>query len=220
MLLKKSIHYSEAEEIAHAATHGLGVLLSVAGLAWMLYLSIGTGDSWRIAASIVFGTSLIALFLSSTIYHSLHASPKKHLLKLLDHCAIYLLIAGTYTPFLIVAMRGPTGWWVFGAIWSLAAIGILAKLRFGNRYPRTSLVGYLLMGWLIVLVGPQIAEAVGSEGMRWLIAGGLSYTVGAAFYAAKRLNYSHTIWHVFVLAGGFCHYMAVVLYVLPEAVSG
>ena len=217
MILKDNIHYSDAEELAHAATHGLGALLSVAGLVWMLYLSVGTGDSWRIAASIVYGITLIALFLSSTIYHSLHASPKRHLLKLLDHCAIYLLIAGTYTPFLIVSMRGPTGWWVFAAIWTLAAIGILAKLRFGNRYPRTSLVGYLLMGWLIVLAGPQIAEAVGSEGMRWLIAGGLSYTVGAAFYAAKRLNYSHTIWHVFVLAGGFCHYMAVVLYVLPAA---
>ena len=220
MLLKKSIHYTDAEEFAHAATHGIGVILSVAGLAWMLYLSIGTGDSWRIAASIVYGTSLIALFLSSTIYHSLHASPKRDLLKLLDHCAIYLLIAGTYTPFLIVAMRGPTGWWVFSAIWLLAALGIFAKLRFGHRYPRTSLVGYLLMGWMVVLAGPEVAEAVGSEGMRLLVAGGLSYTVGAAFYAAKRLNYSHTIWHLFVLAGGICHYMAVVLYVLPEVVVG
>lgn len=217
MFLKPDKHYSDAEEFAHAATHALGVLLSVAGLGWMLFLSLATGDSWRVAASIVYGTSLVALFLSSTIYHSLHASPKRDFLKLLDHCAIYLLIAGTYTPFLIVAMRGPTGWWLFGAIWSLAAIGILAKLQFGHRYPRTSLVGYLLMGWLIVVAGPEIAEAVGDKGMRWLIAGGLSYTVGAAFYAAKRLNYSHTIWHVFVLAGGFCHFMAVVLYVLPLA---
>jgi hemolysin III len=208
--------YSLAEELIHAITHGAGVVLSIAGLSWMLYLSIGTADPWRIVASIVYGVSLISLFLASTIYHSLHASPKRHFYKLLDHCAIYLLIAGTYTPFLIVAMRGRTGWWLFAAIWTMATVGILAKLRYRNRYPRVSLIGYLLMGWLIIVAGPQVAEAVGPDGMLWLFAGGMSYTVGAAFYAAKRLTYSHAIWHVFVLVGGVCHYFAVVLYVLPQ----
>jgi len=207
--------YTLAEEIVHAVSHGAGVILSIAGLSWMLYLSIAASDPWRIVASCVYGASLISLFLASTLYHALHASPRRHLFKLLDHCAIYLLIAGTYTPFLLVAMRSDTGWWLFGAIWSLATAGILTKLWFRHRYPRWSLFSYLLMGWLMVIAAPQVADAIGSNGMAWLIAGGVSYTVGAAFYMAKRLTYSHAIWHFFVLAGGVCHFLAVVWYVLP-----
>jgi hemolysin III len=190
-------------------------MLSIAGLVWMLYLSIGTSDPWRIIASGVYGASLIGLFLASTLYHAFHASPRKHLLKLFDHCAIYLLVAGTYTPFLLVAMRTDTGWWLFGAIWSLAAAGVLTKLRFRHRYPWLSLTGYLLMGWLVVVALPQLAEAIGANGMIWLVAGGVSYTVGALFYMAKRLPFHHAIWHLFVLAGGVCHFLAVVWYVLP-----
>jgi hemolysin III len=163
----------------------------------------------------VYGVSLIALFLASTLYHSLHASPHRHIFKLLDHCAIYLLIAGTYTPFLLVAMRTDTGWWLFGAIWSLATAGVLTKLWFRHRYPRLSLISYLLMGWLVVIAAPQVAAAIGNGGMAWLIAGGLCYTLGAAFYVAKQMSYSHAIWHLFVLAGGVCHFLAVVWYVLP-----
>jgi hemolysin III len=181
----------------------------------MLYLSIAASDPWRIVASGVYGISLIALFLASTLYHAMHASPHKHIYKLLDHCAIYLLIAGSYTPFLLVAMRTDTGWWLFGAIWSLATAGILTKLWFRHRYPRISLMSYLLMGWLVVIAAPQVAEAIGSDGMFWLIAGGLSYTVGAMFYMAKKMAYSHAIWHIFVLVGGLCHFLAVVWYVLP-----
>jgi len=207
--------YTLAEELVHAVSHGTGVILSIAGLSWMLYLSIGASDPWRIVASCVYGASLISLFLASTLYHGLHASPRKHLFKLLDHCAIYLLIAGTYTPFLLVAMRTDTGWWLFGAIWSLATAGILTKLWLRHRYPRLSLVSYLLMGWLIVIAAPQVADAIGANGMVWLIAGGVSYTVGALFYKAKRLSFNHAIWHLFVLAGGVCHFLAVVWYVLP-----
>lgn len=207
--------YTLAEELAHALTHGAGVILSIAGLSWMLYLSIEAADPWRIVASCVYGVSLIALFLSSTLYHGLHRSERRHLYKLLDHCAIYLLIAGTYTPFLIVAMRSNTGWWLFGAIWALATAGILTKLWLRHRYPRLSLLSYLFMGWLIVFAAPQIADAIGPNGMAWVVAGGLSYTVGVAFYMAKKLTYSHAIWHLFVLAGGICHFLAVVWYVLP-----
>ena len=207
--------YTAEEELVHAVSHGVGVMLSIAGLVWMLYLSIGTSDPWRIIASGVYGASLIGLFLASTLYHAFHASPRKHLLKLFDHCAIYLLVAGTYTPFLLVAMRTDTGWWLFGAIWSLAAAGVLTKLRFRHRYPWLSLTGYLLMGWLIVVALPQLAEAIGANGMTWLVAGGVSYTVGALFYMAKRLPFHHAIWHLFVLAGGICHFLAVVWYVLP-----
>jgi len=211
----KQPQYTLAEEFVHAVSHGAGVILSIAGLSWMLYLSIGTADPWRIVASVVYGVSLISLFLASTLYHSLHASPHKHVFKLLDHCAIYLLIAGTYTPFQLVAMRTDTGWWLFGAIWSLATAGILTKLWFRHRYPRLSLAGYLLMGWLVVIAAPQIVDAIGTNGIAWLVAGGLSYTVGTVFYMAKRMSYSHAIWHFFVLAGGVCHFLAVIWYVLP-----
>lgn len=212
---KHGLEYTLAEEITHAITHGAGVLLSIGGLSWMLYLTIPTADPWRIVASSIYGISLISLFLASTVYHSLHRSPHKQLYKLLDHCAIYVLIAGTYTPFLLVAMRTNTGWWLFGTIWSLATAGILTKLWFRNRYPRLALASYLLMGWLVVIAAPQVSDAIGGTGMAWLIAGGLSYTIGAAFYAANRIAFNHAIWHVFVLAGGVCHYLAVVWYVLP-----
>lgn len=207
--------YTVAEELLHAATHGAGVILSIAGLSWMLYLSVGALDPWRIVASSVYGVSLISLFLASTIYHSMHASQHRDLFKLLDHCAIYLLIAGTYTPFLLVAMRTDTGWWLFGAIWTLATIGILGKLWFRHRYPRLSLISYLMMGWLVVVAAPQVAVAIGDGGILWLVAGGLCYTLGATFYMAKNLSYSHAIWHLFVLAGGVCHFLAVIWYVLP-----
>jgi len=207
--------YTWVEEVVHSITHGAGVILSIAGLSWMLYISIGSADPWRIVASCVYGASLIALFLASTLYHAMPASKHKQLLKLFDHSAIYVLIAGTYTPFLIVAMRSSTGWWMFATVWTLATAGILTKLWFKHRYPRVSLAGYLLMGWLIVIAAPQMADAIGSSGMTWLIAGGLSYTVGALFYAAKRVSFNHAIWHVFVLAGGACHFLAVVWYVLP-----
>jgi hemolysin III len=203
------------EELLHALSHGAGVLLSIGGLSWMLFLSIEAEDPWRIVASTVYGVSLIALFLSSTIYHAFHTSPNRHLYKLLDHCAIYLLIAGTYTPFLIIAMRTDMAWWLFGAIWSLATAGILTKLWFRHRFPRVSLASYLLMGWLVVLAAPQVAEAIGPGGMKWLVAGGLAYTVGALFYVAKKMTFSHAIWHLFVLIGGICHFLAIIWYVLP-----
>lgn len=181
----------------------------------MLYISIGASDPWRITASIVYGSSLIMLFLASTLYHSLHSSHHKQLLKLLDHCAIYLLIAGTYTPFLLVSMRTNSGWWLFGAIWTLATAGILTKLWFRHRYPRLSLASYLLMGWLAVAAVPELYAAVGEGGIKWLVAGGLSYTVGAGFYARQQMMFSHAIWHGFVLIGGICHFLAVIWYVLP-----
>lgn len=215
--MRNKLHpeYTLAEEIFHSLSHGAGVILSIAGLSWMLYVSIEAADPWRISASIVYGATLIALFLSSTIYHAMYTSKHRDVFKLLDHCAIYLLIAGTYTPFLLVAMRTTTGWWLFGAIWTLATAGILTKLWFRHRFPKTSLAGYLIMGWLVVIAAPQVAATIGPGGMTWMIAGGLSYTVGAAFYASKRLVFSHAIWHVFVLVGGICHFLAVIWYVLP-----
>ncbi len=211
---KPVLEYSVAEEIVHALTHGVGVLLSIAGLSWMLYLSIAAADPWRIVASAIYGATLILLFLASTVYHSMYASRHREIFKLLDHCAIYLLIAGTYTPFLLVAMRSGTGWWLFGTIWALATAGILKKLWFRHRFPRFALASYLVMGWLAVAVAPQIADAIGPNGMAWLVAGGISYSVGAIFYVMDRVPFNHAVWHVFVLAGGVCHFLSVVLHVL------
>ena len=199
----------------HAVSHGAGLILSIVGLFWMLDLSIGASDPWRVIASVIYGASLISLFLTSTLYHGLHTSPHRRLFKLLDHCAIYLVIAGSSTPLLIVAMQTSTGWLLFGLMWALAAIGILSKLWHGHRYPRVSLAGYLIMGWLLVFAVPELTDAIGMDGMIWLVAGGLCYTVGAAFYAAKKMYFHHVIWHFFVLAGAACHFLAVVWYVLP-----
>ena len=209
--------YSVLEEYLHAATHGVGVILSILGLSWMLTLSIGAGDPWRIVASSIYGASLIMLFLASTVYHGLHASKHRDLFKMLDHCAIYLLIAGTYTPFLMVAMRGKAGWWMLGTIWVLATAGIIKKLVLKHRFPKLALATYLGMGWLAVIVAPQMIAAIGAGGIAWLVAGGLCYTVGAFFYAADRLPFNHTVWHVFVLGGGICHFLGIVWYVLPES---
>jgi hemolysin III len=212
---RQLMEYSVAEEIVHAITHGIGVILSIVGLSWMLYVSINVADPWRIVASSIYGATLITLFLASTLYHSMFASRHREVFKLLDHCAIYLLIAGTYTPFLLVAMRSSIGWWIFGTIWALATAGIVTKLWFRHRFPKIALASYLAMGWLIVVAAPQVAEAIGPHGMGWLIAGGLSYSVGAVFYVVDRIPFNHAIWHLFVLVGGICHFFGVALHVLP-----
>jgi hemolysin III len=213
---KPTLEYTVTEEIIHALTHGVGVILSIAGLSWMLYLSIAAADPWRIAASTIYGVTLISLFLASTVYHSMYASRHRDIYKLLDHCAIYLLIAGSYTPFLLVAMRTDKGWWLFGTVWAIATAGIIKKLWFRHRFPKIALASYLAMGWLIVVAAPQLADAIGPNGMKWLIGGGLFYSVGAIFYAMKRIPFNHAVWHVFVLGGGICHFLGIIWYVLPS----
>jgi hemolysin III len=208
-------HYTETEEMLHAVTHGIGAVLGAGGLVWMLQRSFAVADGWRVIASAVYGLSLIAMFATSTLYHGLHQSPRRDLFKLLDHCAIYILIAGTATPFLLVAMQSNLRWWLFSGIWVLAAAGVWSKLSLGHKHPRISLASYLLMGWIMVVAVPQLNDAIGADGIGWLIAGGVSYTVGAAFYMAKRLYLHHAIWHVFVLGGAACHFLAVIWYVLP-----
>ena len=210
-----TLEYSVLEEVLHSVTHGVGALLSILGLSWMLYLSIAAADPWRIVASSIYGATLITLFLASTVYHAMYASRHREIFRLLDHCAIYLLIAGTYTPFLLVSMRTDTGWWLFGTIWALATAGIVKKLWFRHRFPKLALASYLAMGWLIVVAAPQLANAIGANGMGWLIAGGISYSVGAVFYSAEKIPFNHTVWHVLVLGGSVCHFLGVVWHVLP-----
>ena len=209
--------YSLGEEIANSVTHGIGAMLSVAGLTLLVTYAAIQGDAWRIVSFSIYGGSMILLFLMSTLYHSFQNKKVKQVFKLLDHCAIYLLIAGTYTPFLLVTLRGTTGWILFAIIWLLAFTGIIFKLAFRHRFKKLSLLTYVAMGWLALFVGQELTQRLSAEGMAWLIAGGLAYTLGVIFYVWKKLPYNHAIWHLFVLAGSLCHYTTIFVYVLPDS---
>lgn len=202
--------YSLAEEIVHAASHGVGVLLSLAGLSWMLYVSLDTGDPWRIVASCVYGASLICLFLASTLYHAWPVSPRKNLFKLLDHCAIYLLIAGTYTPLLMVTLDGDLRLWMLTGIWVLAVTGVLLDTvhRGGRRL--LQLLIYVVMGWLCVFAWEEITAPLSSTGFSLLAGGGILYTSGIVFYLLdERYPWCHGVWHLFVIGGSLCHFFTI-----------
>ena len=198
------------EEIANAVTHGAGLLASIAALPVLVLAAAGQRDVWQIVGGAIFGTTLILLYLASTVYHALPVCRAKRILRVLDHAAIYLLIAGTYTPFTLGALRGPWGWALLATIWTLALVGIAAKCTLGFRFPRLSTVLYIAMGWLIVIALEPLATSVAPEGLAWLIAGGLCYTGGVVFYATDtRIRYGHALWHLFVIAGSVCHFIAV-----------
>jgi len=203
------------EEAANCATHGLGLALSVAGLVALVALAWAYGDAWRVASCGVYGASLVALYLASTLYHAARTPRSKRLLQVLDHCGIYFLIAGTYTPFTLVTLRGPWGWTLFGLVWGLSLAGVLFRVVFGTRYRFAAVASYVMLGWLCVIAVKPILALVPLGGLAWIAAGGLAYTTGVFFFAAKRIPHHHAIWHLFVLGGSVCHYVAVVLYVLP-----
>lgn len=199
---------SATEEIANALTHGMGVLLSLGGGATLIILAALAGSAWKVVGVAVFAATLVALYAASTGYHLARGETLKRRLKVLDHSAIYLLIAGTYTPFMLDALRGPWGWSLFGVIWGLAVAGVVFKLFFAGRFHRLSTAIYIAMGWLVVIaVGPMVAR-LGTVTLLWLLAGGIAYTAGTAFYHARH-RYAHAVWHVFVLAGSVCHAVAV-----------
>ena len=207
------------EEIANAVTHGAGLLASIAALPVLVLAAAGQRDVWQIVGGAIFGATLILLYLASTIYHALPVCRAKRILRVLDHAAIYLLIAGTYTPFTLGALRGPWGWALLATIWTLALLGIAAKATLGFRFPRLSTVLYIAMGWLIVIALEPLASSVAPEGLAWLIAGGLCYTGGVVFYAADtRIRYGHALWHLFVIAGSACHFVAVLGHAAAPAV--
>ena len=207
------------EELANRITHGLGMALAAIGLIVLVVLASLDGDVWKVVSCTVYGATLVALFTTSTLYHSVRRPRLRHALRILDHSAIYLLIAGTYMPFALVNLRGGWGWSLFGITWGLALCGILFKLRWVGRFEAVSIVMFLLMGWVAVVAAKPIVTALPLGCVLWLLAGGLAYTVGVVFYIlGKRLTYSHAVWHVFVLMGSVCHYLSVVLYVLPHQV--
>ena len=203
------------EEVANCVTHGLGLALSVAGLVALVALAWPGGDAWLVTSCAVYGASLVALYLASTLYHGARTPRAKSLLQALDHCGIYLLIAGTYTPFTLVTLRGPWGWTLFGLVWGLALAGILFRIVCGERYRPLAVASYVMLGWLCVVAVKPILELVPPGALAWIAAGGLTYTAGVFFFAAKRIPHNHAIWHLFVLGGSICHYIAVFLYVLP-----
>jgi hemolysin III len=203
------------EELANTLTHGAGIGLSIVGLVLLVVRAVMYGDAWQVVSFSIFGSSLILLYLASTLYHGFRAPRVKEILRIFDHSAIYLLIAGTYTPFLLVTIRGPWGWSLFGTIWGLALLGITFIIIFGPKYDLISTLFYLLMGWVVVIAIKPLLAALPVGGIIWLIAGGLAYSLGVIFYAWEKLPYNHAIWHGFVLAGSFAHFFAVFLFIAP-----
>ncbi|GAL22818.1 predicted membrane protein hemolysin III homolog [Vibrio maritimus] len=209
-------NYSLREEWANSVTHGIGVILSIIGLIMLLQRSLAAGaDVMTITSMSLYGGSMITLFLASTLYHSIPNPSSKRWLKTFDHCAIFLLIAGSYTPFMLVSLRTPLAVGLMIVIWALAVIGIIIKLFFVYRFKRASLITYLVMGWLSLIVIYQLAKHLDPSGLILLAAGGAIYTLGVVFYANKRIPYNHAIWHLFVLGGAACHFFAVYWYVEP-----
>src|SRR6266404_9464949 len=200
------------EEIANTISHGIGLALAIAATPILIVAAVRAGTVWNMVGASVFASAMLSLYFASTLYHALRHDKAKGFFRTLDHGAIFLLIAGTYTPFTLGVLRGPWGWTLLGLIWTLAAVGLTMKAVFGSRYNRLSLVLYLTMGWLVVIAAPQVLRVMPLTGLAWLIAGGMAYTAGVGFYAAHRVRYAHFAWHLFVIAGTTCHFFAVLWY--------
>ncbi|WP_148862313.1 PAQR family membrane homeostasis protein TrhA [Marinobacter fonticola] len=201
--------YPVVEEWLNWITHGLAALFSIAGMVVLIVLASLAADPWKIVSFSIYGASMTLLFLASTLYHSAKQPRLRQIFKMLDHCAIFVLIAGTYTPFLLVNMRGAVGWTLFGVIWGLAAAGITLKLVFGHRFQALQISIYLFMGWMIVFASAELAASLNSVGLWLVIAGGITYTLGVIFYLIQRIPFNHAIWHLFVVGGGACHFFAI-----------
>lgn len=208
--------YTKGEEIANSLTHGAGTVLAIVGLVVLIIFAALYGNAWHIVSCSIFGAALILLYLASTLYHAVEHPGAKSILRILDHSAILLLIAGTYTPITLISLRGPWGWTLFGVVWGLAIIGILIETTRLRRH-RSWLIGlYVVMGWAVVAAIKPMMHNMDSGGLWLLLAGGIAYTGGIAFYLWNRLPYNHAVWHLFVLAGSVFHYFAVLLYIIPS----
>lgn len=208
--------YTIREEIAHTITHGISAVISLIGLIVLVALAVTAGDVWRIISFSIYGTTLVLLFSASTLYHGIQQPRLKRIFQICDHAAIFLVIAGTYTPFLLVSLRGRLGWTLMAVVWGIALLGVAFKILFIHRFQRLSVLVYVLMGWLSVVAINELLASVPATGLIWLAVGGAAYTIGIIFLAWKRIPYNHTIWHFFVMAGSLCHYFAI-LNLLPAA---
>ncbi|MDP2643996.1 MAG: hemolysin III family protein [Desulfobacterales bacterium] len=206
---------TRGEEIANSITHGIATLLSIAGLVILLVVSAAAGSVWAVTSLSIFGTSLIILYLVSTLYHSITHIGAKRVLKILDHSSIYLLIAGSYTPIALVILRGPWGWSLFGIIWGMALLGVCLHVFALDRFKILSILSYLIMGWLVVIAIKPLTESCEKGLIFWLLTGGLAYTFGTIFYSWKKLPYHHTLWHLFVIGGSIAHFFGMLFYIAP-----
>ncbi|HPQ20284.1 MAG TPA: hemolysin III family protein [Saprospiraceae bacterium] len=210
---KDLTYYDIQEERLNVMTHGLGLLLSVVAFVLLISKAIKIGEISHLLSFMVFGASLILLYSASTFYHYFQEPHIRRRLNILDHAAIYILIAGTYTPFTIHVLKGSLGWTIFGLTWGIALVGIVFKLFFTGKYDRISTIAYVAMGWIIIFAIKPLVAAMPPQGLRWVVAGGISYTIGAVLYSIDSIKYNHAIFHIFVLMGSFCHFMAVYYYI-------
>ena len=209
-------YYSPIEEKINITTHAIGFILSIVAFVLLVTHANLHGDIWHIVSFSIFGASLIVLYAASTFYHSAKKSELRNRLKILDHASIYILIAGTYTPFTLVTLNGTIGWVIFGTTWGLALTGIILKFFFTGKYNLISTIMYVLLGWVIVFAIKPLINNLPLEGLLWLLAGGIFYTIGAILYSIKKIKFNHAIFHMFVLSGSFCQFMSVFFYVLPS----
>ena len=211
----KLTYYEPKEEKLNVISHAIGLALSVIALVLLVVYASLKGNAWHIVSFSIYGVSLIVLYSASTFYHYVQNPRLRHKLNIFDHSAIYILIAGTYTPFTLVVLKGWVGWTIFGVSWGLALAGIILKLFFTGKYDKISTFAYVLMGWVVIFAIKPLVQNLPFEGLMWLLAGGIFYTVGAVLYSIKGIKYNHAIFHIFVLLGSFAHFIAVFFYVLP-----
>jgi hemolysin III len=208
---------SLGEAIANSVTHGLGTVAGIVALLLLVVPSAQMGDPWRIVSFSIYGASLVALYRASTLYHAIPMARARHWLKRIDHAAIYVFIAGTYTPITLVLLGDWVGWTLFGVVWGITIGGIALKFLFIDRFKKLFVAGYVVMGWVAIAAFPQLWSALSMEGIAWLVGGGLAYTSGVVFYQWTTLRFNHAIWHLFVIAGSVCHFFLLYIHVLPVA---
>ncbi len=213
-------HYSALEEKTNIISHAIGLFLSVVALVLLVIRAGLYGNGWHIVSVSIFGASLISLYAASTFYHSAKDATLRARLRIIDHATIYVLIAGTYTPFTLISLNGSVGWVIFGVSWAMAITGIVLKLFFTGKYNVLSTLMYVFMGWIIVFAIKPLISSLSTEGLTWLFAGGVAYTTGAILYSIKKVKFNHAIFHLFVLMGSFCHFVSVYFYVLPFEPTG
>ncbi|BFI98438.1 hemolysin III family protein [Priestia sp. Y58] len=207
--------FTRGEEIANAITHGVGAILSIVGLTLLIVLSSLEGTPWHVISFTIYGVTMLLLYVSSTLVHSFPEGKVKDLFEIFDHSSIYLFIAGTYTPFLFIAVKGTTGWTLFGIVWGIALAGIVFKAFFVKKFLFISTILYVFMGWMIVFAWDSLTQNIAHQGIVLLVVGGVLYTIGAVFYVWRGFRFHHMIWHMFVLGGTVLHFLAIILYVLP-----
>lgn len=212
--MARNIVQDRGEELVNSATHALGAALSVAALVTLILKAAQSGDPWAIVSVSIFGSTMILLYLASSTYHYASSQRMKHIAQIIDHASIYLLIAGTYTPFSLVTLRGGWGWTIFGIVWAAAIAGITMQIRIPGRFRTVMTLLYVAMGWIVVIAIKPLVSTLPFPGLMWLLAGGLSYTGGVYFYLKKRFRFSHGVWHLFVLFGSISHFVAIYFYVL------